>query len=149
MERKVFITAFTRARHLSFLSQINPVRAFYPISLKIILILFSYLSLDLPSSLLPSAFTTKTLYALLLSPILLHSLPISVFLTWSSEWYLVRNTDHPHYCPWFHHENNFWPMHKKKAESTFLQKIMLLLSHASLLQAVVEGISESYRMSWA
>lgn len=40
-------------------------------------------------------------------------------------------------------------MHKKKAESTFLQKIMLLLPHASLLQAVVEGISESYRMSWA
>ena len=28
------------------------------------------------------------------SPYVLHALPISVFLIWSSEWYLVRNTEH-------------------------------------------------------
>ena len=41
----------------------------YPISWRSILILSSYLRLSLPSGLFPSGFTTKTLYALLLSPI--------------------------------------------------------------------------------
>ena len=41
----------------------------HPTSRKSILILSSYLSLDLPSGVFPSRFPTKTLYALILSPI--------------------------------------------------------------------------------
>jgi hypothetical protein len=45
-------------------------------------------------------FPTKTLYAPLLSPHMLHVLPISVFLTWLPEWHLVRSTEHetPYYA---------------------------------------------------
>jgi hypothetical protein len=52
------------------LSQINPVHGSNPTSLRSILILSSYLSLDPPSGLIPSGFPTKSLYAPLLSPIL-------------------------------------------------------------------------------
>jgi hypothetical protein len=34
------------------------------------------------------------LYSPLLSSFMLSVLPISVFLTWSPEWYLVRSTEH-------------------------------------------------------
>ena len=51
------------------LSQINPVYAPHPTSLRFILILSSHLRLGLPSCLFPSGFPTKTLYKPLLSPI--------------------------------------------------------------------------------
>ena len=50
------------------LRQIDPVRAPHPTSVRSILILSSILCLGLPSTLLPSGFPTKTLYAPLLSP---------------------------------------------------------------------------------
>jgi hypothetical protein len=58
----------------------------------------SSLRLGLPSGLLPSGFPAKALYAHLLSPYVPHVLPISVFPTWSPEWYLVRNTEHEARC---------------------------------------------------
>jgi hypothetical protein len=50
--------------------------------------------LEDPSGLLPSDFPTKALYPPLLAPYVPHVLPISIFLTWSPEWYLVRSTEH-------------------------------------------------------
>ena len=58
----------------------------------------SHLRLSLSRGLLPSGFPTKALYAPLLSPYVLHALPISVFFTWSPECYLVRNTGHQAPC---------------------------------------------------
>jgi hypothetical protein len=72
---RMFITAFTRARHLS---QIDPVVAPHPSSLRSILILFPYLCLGFSNSVLPSGFYTETLYAPLFSPHVPHALPISV-----------------------------------------------------------------------
>ena len=54
---------------IPIMSQINPDHAPHPTSWRFILILSSHLSLGLPSGLSPSGFPTKTLYALLLSPI--------------------------------------------------------------------------------
>jgi hypothetical protein len=51
-----------------------------------------------PSGLLPSGFPTKTMYATLPSPIVLHVLPVSVFLTSSPEWYLMISTEHKVPC---------------------------------------------------
>ena len=51
------------------LSQIDPVYAPHPTSQRPILILSSHLCLGLPNGLLPSGFSTKTLYAPILSPI--------------------------------------------------------------------------------
>jgi len=59
----MFITAFTKARHLS--QSWPPL----PLSGRCILILSFHLRLGLPSSLLPSGFLTKTLHTPLLSPI--------------------------------------------------------------------------------
>ena len=65
-----FITAFTRARHMS-LSWARSIQSVPPFlfSISSILILFSHVRLVLPSRLLPLDFPTKTLYAPLLSPI--------------------------------------------------------------------------------
>ena len=65
-----FITALTSLRHLS-LSWANPIQSIYPhpTSRRSIPILSTHLRLGLPSGLFPSGFTTKTLYALLSSPI--------------------------------------------------------------------------------
>jgi hypothetical protein len=58
-----FITAFTRARHLSLSSaSLIQSKPPHPTSWITILILSSYLRLGLPSSLFPSGFPTKTLY---------------------------------------------------------------------------------------
>jgi hypothetical protein len=73
------------------LSQIDPFYA--PNPLRSILILSFHIGLGLSSSLLPSGFPTKILYAPLLSPYVLYALPISVFFIWSPERYLVRSTD--------------------------------------------------------
>ena len=65
----MFIPAFTRAHHMSVLSQIDPVHAPHLTSLRSILILSSHLRLCRPSALLPSGLSIKTLYAPLLSPV--------------------------------------------------------------------------------
>jgi hypothetical protein len=66
-----FVTAFTRARHLSLswarLIQFMPPP--HPTSRRSILILSSHLRLCLPSGLVSSGFPTKALYAHLLFPI--------------------------------------------------------------------------------
>ena len=58
-----FITALTSVRHLS-LSWASPVQAIYPhtTSWRSVLILSTHLRLGLPSGLLPSGFSSKTLY---------------------------------------------------------------------------------------
>ena len=58
-----FITAFTSVRHLS-LSWASPIQSIYPhpTSWRSILILSTHLRLGLPSGLLPSGLSTKTLY---------------------------------------------------------------------------------------
>ena len=65
-----FITALTSVRHLS-LSRASPIQSIYPhpTSWRSVLILSTHLSLGLPSGLLPSGFSTKTLYTPVSSPI--------------------------------------------------------------------------------
>jgi len=59
----------------------NSVHVSPPHSLKILLILSSHLRSDLTRGLFPpTGLLTKTFYALLLSPYVPHSLPISLFL---------------------------------------------------------------------
>jgi len=79
-------------------SQFNPLHATTSIFLKILL-LFSHLHLDISNGLFPSYFPTKTLYAPLLSPYLLHAPSISFFPIFSPEKYCVSSTDNkaPHY----------------------------------------------------
>jgi len=66
---RMFITAFTSARHLS-LSWASSIQSIppHPTSWRSILILSSHLRLGLPSGLFPSGFPTTTLYTPLLSP---------------------------------------------------------------------------------
>ena len=65
-----FITALTSVRHLS-VSWTSPIQSMYPdpTSWRSILILYTHLSLCLPSGLFPSGFPTETLYTTLSSPI--------------------------------------------------------------------------------
>ena len=65
-----FFTALTSVRHLS-LSWASPIQSIYlhPTSWRSSQILSTHLRLGLPSSLFPSGFPTKTLYASLSSPI--------------------------------------------------------------------------------
>ena len=65
-----FITALTSFRHLS-VSWASPIQSIYPhpTSWRSILILSTHLRLGLPSGLLPSGFSRKTLYTPLSSPI--------------------------------------------------------------------------------
>ena len=96
-----FITVFTRTRHL-FLSWARSIQSMHPpphpASRSSILTLSTHPRLGLPSGLLPSGFSTKFLFAPLLSPYVLHVLPISVLLTRSSAWYLVRSTERKAPC---------------------------------------------------
>jgi hypothetical protein len=50
----------------------------------------SYMHLDFPSSLFPSSFLTKILYAILISPFVVHVLLISCSLTWLPWQYLLK-----------------------------------------------------------
>jgi hypothetical protein len=79
-----FVTVFTRALHwsLSWARSIQSIPS-HPISLRSIIILFTYLRLVLPSGLFSSGFSTNILYAFLFSTFVLHAPPISSSLTWS------------------------------------------------------------------
>jgi hypothetical protein len=77
-----FITALTSVRHLS-LSWVSPIQSIYthPTSWRSILILFTHLSLGLPSGLFPSGFPTKTLYT--------PSPPIALHILIAVKWYWI------------------------------------------------------------
>jgi len=64
-----FITAYTRARHLS-LSRVRWILSTpsYPIYWRLVLILISHLRLGLSRGFFPSGFITETLYAFIFSP---------------------------------------------------------------------------------
>ena len=64
-----------------------------------ILILSSHLRLFFQVAFFPKVLSLKPCIHLSSPPHVLYVLPISVFLIWSSEWYLVRSTEHkvPHY----------------------------------------------------
>ena len=68
---RMFITAFTSARHLSLssASSIQSIPPLHPTSWRSILILSSHLRLGLPCGLIPSVFPTKILYTSHLSPV--------------------------------------------------------------------------------
>jgi len=68
-ETRRFITAFRSAQHLSSWASLIQSTPLETTSWRSILILSSHFRLGLPSSLFPSCFPTKTLYAPLLSPI--------------------------------------------------------------------------------
>ena len=90
-----FITSLTRARHLS-LSWVRSIQciSLHPASQRFISILSSHLHLGLQVVCLPQDFPPKPCMSLSSLPYMLHSLPISFFLIWSPEWYLVRFTKH-------------------------------------------------------
>jgi hypothetical protein len=94
MESARLITAFTSARQLS-LSLASSIQSIppHPTYWRSILISSSHLSLGLSSGFYRSGFPTKTLYAPLLSPTCGRCPPISFFLIWSPEQYLVRSAD--------------------------------------------------------
>jgi hypothetical protein len=61
---------FTRARHSSlFLSQMHPFHIPYPVALRFILLLFSYLRVGLFNGLFSSVFPTEIISPFLYSPI--------------------------------------------------------------------------------
>jgi hypothetical protein len=70
---------------LPVLSQIAPATAPHITAQKSVLVLISHLIVGFSRGHISSSFLTKTLYAPLLYPHVLHVLPISVFLIWSPE----------------------------------------------------------------
>jgi hypothetical protein len=90
---RTLISLFTRAYHFSLYwvrsIQFIPYPTFWRSNL-----LSSHLRVGLISGLFPWDFPTKTLFATVLFPCVLHIQPISLFLIWSTEWYLVSSTDH-------------------------------------------------------
>ena len=70
----------------------------HPTSRRSILILFSHLRLGLPSSSFCQVSALTPFMHLSSLPYVLHVLPISVFLTWSPEWYFVRCAEHKAPC---------------------------------------------------
>ena len=90
-----FITALTSIRHLS-LSWASPIQSIYPhpTSWRSLLMLSTHLRLGLLSGLLPSGFTTKTLYTPFTHPYAPHAQPISFFSILSPAQYWVRSANH-------------------------------------------------------
>ena len=87
-----FITSLTSVRHLS-LSWASPIQFIYPrpTSWRSSLILSTYLRLGLPSGLLPSGFSNKTLYTPSPHPYAPHAQSISFFSILSPAQYWVRS----------------------------------------------------------
>ena len=81
-----FITSFTSVRHLFPLSCARSIQSIpsHPTSWRSILILSSHLHLSLPNYLFISGFPTKTLYTLLLSPILATCTAHLIFLDFTT-----------------------------------------------------------------
>ena len=79
---------------LPILSHTDPVHVSHPTSVISIWILSSYLSLGFQWSPSFSFSSSKTLCTSSLPPYLLYAQPISVFLIWSLEGYLLRSTEH-------------------------------------------------------
>ena len=88
-----FITAFTSVRHLS-LSWASPIQSIYPhpTSWRSILVLSTHLCLGAPSSLFPSSFLTKTLYAPQLSKKKNNEHALQVYSLWIQE-KILNGTD--------------------------------------------------------
>jgi hypothetical protein len=99
-----FITAFTRASHLS-LSWVSSIQSIlpHPTSWRSILIFSSHLRLGLSSGLLPSGFPCNPVHAP--PPYTPHALPVSFFSILSPAQYWVRSTDPgaPHYVVYYSH----------------------------------------------
>jgi len=91
---KFYCRVHKKSPPVSILSQTNPVHVL-PLNLfkRSILILSSYLRLDLPSSLLPAGLLPRPCMHFCLHPYILHALPKSLSLIWSPESYLVKSTD--------------------------------------------------------
>jgi hypothetical protein len=68
-------------------------------------------------------------------PCMLHTLPMSVFLTWSPKWYLVRSTEHkaPHYVVF---STSLWP-HKVGVITTQFDCSVLLLLRALVREGIL------------
>ena len=77
---KVHYSFHNSMQTLPVLSQIDSVHVPHPTSRRSVSILFSHLHLGLSSCLLPPGFSTKTMYAPLLSPFVLHVQPFSFFI---------------------------------------------------------------------
>jgi hypothetical protein len=91
---QTLITTSTSTHHVSLswptaLQSMSP----HPISCKSTLLLFSHLSLVLPSGSFPQVFSLKHCMQLSCSPIVPHALTILFFLTWSLEYYLLTSTE--------------------------------------------------------
>jgi len=91
-ETRRFITTLTD-HHLSASREPDQTSP-HPTSSRYSFILSSHLRTGLPSGLFPSDRLTKPWLHLTCLPYALHTQPISLFLIWSPEQYLVRSTDH-------------------------------------------------------
>jgi hypothetical protein len=94
--RKVYYRIHKSPPPVPVLSQINPVHGLHPTSRRFILILSRYLCLSLPSGSFAQVSPLKPCIHLTSSTYVLHVLPLSDFLIWSPEYYLVRCTERMH-----------------------------------------------------
>ena len=89
-----YATAFTTACQppLSWTGPMQPT-TFHPTTWSSVLILSSYLQLDLTSGIFSSIFPSKLCIYLSCLPHVPHALSISFFVIWPHEFHLVRGTD--------------------------------------------------------